>query len=67
MNSYVITEEQLKAATGYTSNAHLKKHLDDVGVRYHVAKQGRIYTTYQLLNSSLEAALESAERTIEFE
>lgn len=67
MNPYVISEEQLKAATGYTSTARLRRHLDDMGVKYHTARHGRIWTTYQQLNASLNSTEETIGKEIEFE
>lgn len=43
--AYLIQEPELKEATGYSQDAALERHLDEIGVWYGKGRDGRIYTT----------------------
>jgi hypothetical protein len=49
----IVTEKELMEATGYKQRPALVKHLASAHIRYHVGKDGRLWTTLDCVNYSL--------------
>ena len=45
MNEYIVTEDQLMSASGYTRRGDLMRHLDKHQIQYNLGKGGMVYTT----------------------
>lgn len=43
--AYLIQQDELEEATGYSQGAALERHLNEIGVWYGKGRDGRLYTT----------------------
>lgn len=61
----IITEDQLLEATGYRRTADLERCLYQQNIRYFRGRQGRIWTTTDLIARAVDAT-NSQGHTVEF-